>query len=94
MKKVLSALVLGAAMTTGAFAGYPSKTIKLVVPSKAGGSTDTTARLFIDTAKKYWKDINQYLVTLGQLICRPMKHECKNCPANKLCSHAFKPVKR
>jgi len=55
MKKVLSTLALCAAMTTGAFAGYPSKTIKLVVPSKAGGSTDTTARLFIDTAKKYWK---------------------------------------
>ena len=62
MKKVLSALVLGAAMTTGAFAGYPSKTIKLVVPSKAGGSTDTTARLFIDTAKKYWKDADFIVV--------------------------------
>ena len=55
MKKVLSTLALCAAMTIGASAGYPSKTIKLVVPSKAGGSTDTTARLFIDTAKKYWK---------------------------------------
>ncbi len=55
MKKVLSTLALCAAMTIGASAGYPSKTIKLIVPSKAGGSTDTTARLFIDTAKKYWK---------------------------------------
>lgn len=54
MKKILSTLVLGAVMATGSFAGYPSKTIKLVVPSKAGGSTDTTARLFIDAAKKYW----------------------------------------
>ncbi len=55
MKKLLSSALLGALITTGAFAAYPSKTIKLVVPSKAGGSTDTTARLFIDTAKKYWK---------------------------------------
>jgi len=62
MKRVLSALILGAAMTTGAFAVYPSKTIKLVVPSKAGGSTDTTARLFIDSAKKYWKDADFIVV--------------------------------
>jgi len=62
MKRVLSTLVLSAAMTTGAFAGYPSKTIKLVVPSKAGGSTDTSARLFIDTAKKYWKDADFIVV--------------------------------
>lgn len=40
--------------STAAFAGYPSKTIKIIVPSKAGGSTDTTARLFANTAKKYW----------------------------------------
>ena len=44
--------------------------------------------------EEYWKDINQYLVTLGQLICRPMKHECENCPVKTLCSQAFKPVKR
>jgi len=62
MKKVLSTLALCAAMTIGASAGYPSKTIKLVVPSKAGGSTDTTARLFIDTAKKYWKDADFIVV--------------------------------
>lgn len=62
MKKVLSTLALCAAMTIGASAGYPSKTIKLVVPSKAGGSTDTTARLFIDAAKKYWKDADFIVV--------------------------------
>ena len=33
---------------------YPAKPIKIIVPSKAGGSTDTTARLFVKAAKKYW----------------------------------------
>ena len=56
MKKVISKILLCAVVATSGFAAYPSKTIKLIVPSKAGGSTDTTARLFIDTAKKYWKD--------------------------------------
>jgi len=56
MKKIISSTLLSVALATSVMAAYPSKTIKLVVPSKAGGSTDTTARLFIDTAKKYWKD--------------------------------------
>ncbi|GFM33231.1 tripartite tricarboxylate transporter substrate binding protein [Desulfovibrio subterraneus] len=38
-----------------AFAEYPEKPITIIVPSKAGGSTDTTARIFINAAKKYWK---------------------------------------
>lgn len=63
MKKILSTLLVCAAVATTSFAGsYPSKTIKLVVPSKAGGSTDTTARLFIDTAKHYWKDADFIVV--------------------------------
>lgn len=55
MKKILSTIALCAVVVTSSMAAYPSKTIKLVVPSKAGGSTDTSARLFIDTAKKYWE---------------------------------------
>ncbi len=35
--------------------------------------------------KKYWKATNQYLVTLGQKICRPMKRECCKCPVGKFC---------
>jgi len=62
MKKLLSTLLVCAAVTTPIFAGYPNKTIQLVVPSKAGGSTDTTARLFIDSAKKYWKDADFIVV--------------------------------
>ena len=55
MKKLLLMVLSFAFLaSTAAFAGYPSKTIKIIVPSKAGGSTDTTARLFANTAKKYW----------------------------------------
>lgn len=35
--------------------------------------------------KKYWKELNQNIVTLGQTICRPMKHECDKCPLNQIC---------
>jgi tripartite-type tricarboxylate transporter receptor subunit TctC len=35
-------------------AAYPEKPITIIVPSKAGGSTDTSARLFIKAAKNYW----------------------------------------
>ena len=62
MRRVLLTITLCAVMATSSIASYPSKVIKLVVPSKAGGSTDTTARLFIDTAKKYWKDADFIVV--------------------------------
>lgn len=35
--------------------------------------------------KKYWKEINQELVTLGQTVCRPAKHECGKCPLGEIC---------
>ncbi|HPG35698.1 MAG TPA: endonuclease III [bacterium] len=38
--------------------------------------------------KKYWKELNQHIVTLGQTICRPMKHECDKCPLNRICSES------
>ena len=62
MRKILSTIALCAVVATSSMAAYPSKTIKLIVPSKAGGSTDTTARLFIDTAKKYWVDADFIVV--------------------------------
>ncbi|PID43436.1 MAG: hypothetical protein CSB48_05050 [Proteobacteria bacterium] len=48
-----------------ATAAYPEKPIKLIVPSKAGGSTDTTARLFIKSAKKYWPDADFVIKNVG-----------------------------
>ena len=34
-------------------AAYPENPITIIIPSKAGGSTDTSARIFIKTAKKH-----------------------------------------
>ncbi len=60
MKKSLLLLVLMAAMVLPAFASgdketYPSETINIVVPSKAGGSTDGCARQFAQIAKNTGK---------------------------------------
>ncbi len=63
MRKLISlVLFLATVVVSGSFAAYPSKTVKLIVPSKAGGSTDTTARLFAQTAKKYWKDTDFIII--------------------------------
>lgn len=49
----MTAVALAATMATSVAAqDYPSKTITIVVPSKAGGSTDRTARLFTELAEK------------------------------------------
>ena len=35
--------------------------------------------------KKYWKNINQYLVMMGQTVCKPVKQDCHRCSLNKIC---------
>lgn len=55
MRKLLALLVaMVFVFPAYAMAEYPEKPITIIVPSKAGGSTDTTARIFINAAKKYW----------------------------------------
>ncbi|WP_168203489.1 tripartite tricarboxylate transporter substrate binding protein [Oceanispirochaeta crateris] len=62
MKKVFLLLILGIVTTLSLMAEgqnesvYPSKTIDIVVPSKAGGSTDALARIFVQVAQKYLPD--------------------------------------
>ena len=38
--------------------------------------------------KEYWKEINQELVTLGQTVCRPVRHDCSGCPLKDICPAA------
>lgn len=35
--------------------------------------------------KEFWKEINQELVTLGQTVCRPVRHDCCGCPLKEIC---------
>ncbi|PSM52560.1 tripartite tricarboxylate transport protein TctABC, extracytoplasmic tricarboxylate-binding receptor TctC [Campylobacter blaseri] len=58
-------LFVSIVFSSSLIAKYPSKTIEIIVPSKAGGSTDLTARLFAETAKKYWKDADFTIVNRG-----------------------------
>ncbi len=57
MKKFLFLLMaMAICFPFQALAAYPEKPITIIVPSKAGGSTDTSARLFVKAAKNYWPD--------------------------------------
>lgn len=59
MRRIVASFIfLSIFFVLNVFADFPSKTINIIVPSKAGGSTDFTARLFAKVAKKYWKDAN------------------------------------
>jgi len=66
MRKILVLIIAAAFLFPfSSFAAYPEKPIKIIVPSKAGGSTDTTARLFIKSAKKYWPDAEFVIKNIG-----------------------------
>jgi len=52
-KSLFAGVVMALGLTAGAaIAEYPEKSITIVVPSKAGGSTDRTARMFTELAEK------------------------------------------
>lgn len=44
---------------------YPSDSITLIVPSKAGGSTDTTARIFAEIAEKKYEGFEFVISNMG-----------------------------
>jgi len=58
-------MLLALACPLYAQAAYPDKPITIIVPSKAGGSTDTSARLFIKAAKNYWPDAEFVVKNVG-----------------------------
>ncbi len=65
MKKVFTILLaMVLAMPAWAQAELTDKPITIVVPSKAGGSTDTTARIFVNAAQKYWPNANFVVKTV------------------------------
>ncbi len=49
------ALALGLSAAPALAGDYPNQAITIIVPSKAGGSTDRTARLFTDLAEKNYE---------------------------------------
>ena len=53
LKKVVAAGLAGAffVATAASAADYPDQAVSIIVPSKAGGSTDTTARIFAEIAE-------------------------------------------
>ena len=67
MLKHLVPMALAAclALPFTAQAAFPDGPVTIVVPSKAGGSTDTTARLFIQSAKKFWPNAEFVVKNVG-----------------------------
>ncbi len=63
-----------------------------IVETKTPEETRTALKKSVP--KRYWRTINQDLVTLGQTICKPQKHYCERCPVHDICPAAFRPVQR
>ena len=69
MKKTLLILALGMVMLIPAFSEgqaekpYPAKTIEIIVPSEAGGSTDGMARIFAQVAEKHLPGASFAIIT-------------------------------
>lgn len=68
MIKKISRAALIAFMAYGTVAvadNYPSKSISIIVPSNAGGSTDTTARIFAEVAEKKYPGFEFVVNNMG-----------------------------
>jgi endonuclease-3 len=47
---------------------------------------DTEAALRRKLPRRYWRQINELLVALGQTICRPISPRCSICPVSCYCA--------
>jgi endonuclease-3 len=46
---------------------------------------ETEQALYRTVARKWWPDVNLYLVIWGQNVCRPVYPRCRVCVASSLC---------
>jgi endonuclease-3 len=46
---------------------------------------ETEMALRTQLAPRYWQEINELLVALGQTICRPVSPRCSRCPITRYC---------
>ena len=54
-----------------------------LIKTKTPEQTEEALRAVLP--KKYWVEINRYLVSLGQRICKPTKPSCDICPIERFC---------
>lgn len=52
---------------------------------KTKNSKDTEFALMRIVPKRYWRDINELLVTWGQNVCLPRNPKCEECSIRKYC---------
>lgn len=65
-KLIASGLAGALLLGTAAFAAdYPAQPVTIIVPSKAGGSTDTTARIFSEIAEEKYDEFEFVISNLG-----------------------------
>jgi len=46
---------------------------------------ETEFRLMESIEKKYWKSLNEYMVSYGQIVCKPISPHCTICELNVQC---------
>jgi tripartite-type tricarboxylate transporter receptor subunit TctC len=67
LRNLIAASLAGAMFVgTSAFAAdYPEQAVTIIVPSKAGGSTDTTARIFAEVAESKYEGFEFVINNMG-----------------------------
>lgn len=48
---------------------------------------DTEFRLRELLPHEYWRSINDYMVSYGQTVCKPISPHCSSCRLNDICEH-------